>query len=81
MKKLTLVTAALIALASPAYAHQCPQKIAELDAMMQQHGSMITPQQAAQIRDLRAKAEAEHKAGRHDASLEAVRQAHRAMGM
>lgn len=80
MKQLTLI-AVLALLATPAWAHQCPQKLAELDAMMQQHGTMLTPQQTAQIRDLRAKAVAEHQAGRHDASLAAVRQAYQVMGM
>ena len=80
MKKVTLIALAVL-LAGPAWAHQCPTKIAELDQHIQQHGSMLTPQQLEQVRSLRAKAAEEHQAGRHDASLAAVRQALQAMGM
>ena len=74
-----LTAAALVS--TPALANQCPKQIAALDDMLSQHGSMLSADQLAKVRQLRAKAEADHKAGRHKEAMEDVSQAHQAMGM
>jgi hypothetical protein len=81
MRSVLIVSALLIGLATPALANQCPREIAALDAMIQQHGSMLTPQQQAQVKQLRDQAQQAHNAGRHQEALQAVQQAHKAMGM
>lgn len=49
--------------------------------MIQSHASMLSPEQLAKARELRAQAEADHKAGRHEQSLQDITEAERAMGM
>ena len=81
MRTLLATTALIIGLASPAWANQCPTHIAQLTEHVRQHGSMLKPEQLAQVQELRAKAEEAHRQGRHAEAMEAVRQAHTAMGM
>ena len=81
MRLFLAVSALLFGLATSALANQCPQQIVGVDEMLKQHGSMLTPQQQAQVREWRAKAEEAHRAGRHQEALQAVQQAHKAMGM
>lgn len=81
MRITLVVTATLALLATPAWANQCPSSIAALDNQMRQHGSMLSPDKAAQVKELRNKAERDHAAGKHDEAMQAVQQAHSAMGM
>ncbi len=77
-----LITGAVVAmLAVPAVANQCPSSIATLDAHLQQHGSMLSKETVDQVRELRDKAEEAHSAGDHAGAMEAIQQAHKAMGM
>lgn len=72
----TIATAALlsVALATPAWASQCPNLMNEVDAAME-----ASPPQDAQLRqqvqDLRTEGEALHKAGKHAASEETFKKA------
>ena len=80
--RIGLITAALVAtLAVPAMANQCPSGIAALDAHLQEHGSMLSEETADVVRELRDKAEEAHAAGDHAGAMEAIQQAHKAMGM
>lgn len=82
MRKLAAaLTAAASVSTVPAMANQCPQTLALLDGMIQSHASMLSPEQLAKARELRAQAEADHKAGRHEQSLQDITEAERAMGM
>jgi hypothetical protein len=81
MRIILIVLATLAGFAAPAWANQCPRNIAALDEQMQEHGSMLSPDKAAQIKGLRDKAERAHKAGNHDEAMQAVQQARNAMGM
>ena len=81
MRTSAILTALALTLATPALAGQCPQQMAALDQHIQQHGSMLKPDQLSRVKQLRTQAEAEHKAGRHEQSLQALRQARQAMGM
>ncbi|MGF7212738.1 hypothetical protein GGE65_007373 [Skermanella aerolata] len=81
MRILLIASALLIGLASPALANQCPRQIAALDENLKQHGSMLTPQQQTQVKELRAQAQAAHNAGRHEEALQNVQKAHKVMGM
>ena len=81
MRHLLPTAAILFALSGPALANQCPTQIAQLDEHLRQHGSMLNPQQLTRVQQLRAQADQAHREGRHAEAMEAVRQAHTAMGM
>jgi recombinational DNA repair ATPase RecF len=81
MRVILIAGAILAAFAAPAWANQCPRSIAALDEQMRQHGSMLSSDKAAQIKDLRNKAEQAHQAGNHGESMQAVQHARNAMGM
>ena len=81
MRRLAILTATTLILSTPALANQCPQEMAALDEHLSQHGSMLNAEQTAKVRQLRAQAEADHKAGRHAESMQALRQARQIMGM
>src|SRR3546814_13748445 len=72
-----MIGAAVLALAMPALASQCPSSIAALDDQMRQHGSMLSADKAAQVKGLRDKAEKAHAAGDHTGAMDAIQQAHR----
>src|SRR3546814_4148392 len=61
-----MIGAAVLALAMPALASQCPSSIAALDDQMRQHGSMLSADKAAQVKGLRDKDEKAHAAGAQD---------------
>lgn len=81
MRTILIVPMLLAALAAPAWANQCPRDIAALDDMLRQHGSMLSADQASQVKALRDKAERAHSSGDHDEAMQVVQQARAAMGM
>ena len=81
MRNILVVGDMLAALATPAWANQCPSSIAALDEQMQQHGSMLSPDKATQVKELRDQAERAHGAGNHDEAMQSVQQARSVMGM
>src|SRR3546814_15431695 len=74
MRTIFIVPVLLAAFAAPAWASQCPRSIAALDDMLRQHGSMLSPDKATEVKALRNKAEQAHAAGKQDESLQAVKQ-------
>jgi hypothetical protein len=81
MRVVLVVPAMLVALATPAWASQCPSRIAALDELISQHGSMLNPEKMAQVNELRDKAEQAHAAGNHDESVNSVQRAQDLIGM
>lgn len=81
MRTFAILTTTALLLAAPAWANQCPREIATLDQHLSQHGAMLKPEQLSRVRELRNQAEAAHQAGRHDEAMQAIQQAHQAMGM
>ena len=81
MRKLAILTIGALTLSAPALANQCPKELSTLDQHLSQHGSMLNADQTTQIRQLRAQAEEDHQAGRHDQAMQAIRQMHQIMGM
>ncbi len=78
MKK-TLVTAALAVLigigaTSPVLAGSCPWIMKAVDAALAA-GPTLSSAQISEVKALRAKGEAEHKAGKHGASMKSLKQA------
>lgn len=78
MKRI-LIAAALVALASPAYAASCPKQMADIDKALQT--ASLDAAKKAQVTKLRADGEAKHKAGKHADSVKDLQQAKKVMGM
>ena len=75
-----LITAALVAfLATPAFAFQCPADMRAIDAALAT--AQLTPEQLAKVQELRATGEAEHAAGNHQASVDALAEAKAILGI
>lgn len=66
MKK-TLILASFLALATPAFANQCPTLMNKIDEAMKT--AQLDDAKKAQVMDLYAKGKAEHEAGQHDESV------------
>ena len=78
MKRI-LIAAALVALASPALANNCPNEIKAIDAALQT--ASIDATKKAQVEKLRSDADAAHKAGDHAASMKASSEAKQLLGI
>ena len=78
MKRI-LLAAALVALASPAYAGSCPKHMADIDKAMP--AAKLTAAQKTQVQQLRASGETKHKAGQHADSVKDLQQAKQIMGI
>ena len=79
MKKYLLAGAIALALATPAYAHQCPALMAQIDDAMKT--AQIDDATKAKVMELYDKGKAEHEAGDHDASVTDLQAALKLLGM
>jgi hypothetical protein len=77
MKK-TLILASFLALASPAFANQCPTLMKKIDAAMQT--ASLDDAKKAQVMDLYQKGKAAHDAGDHAASEASLNEALKILG-
>lgn len=76
----TLITAGFFAiLAGPMLASQCPADMAAIDAALET--ASLNEEQLAQVKELRATGEAEHEAGNHEASVDALAEAKALLGI
>jgi hypothetical protein len=71
---LTAVLATGLLAATPAFAFQCPKDMAAIDAALGK-SPMLSTDQMAQVKKLRAEGEALHKAGKHQESVNALAKA------
>ncbi|MFZ0100592.1 MAG: hypothetical protein WAK98_19070 [Gemmobacter sp.] len=75
-----LITAGVLALlASPVLAFQCPADMAAIDAALQ--NKSLSEEDLARVKELRATGEAEHAAGNHQASVDALAEAKKLLGI
>ena len=79
MKKLILAAAITMALASPAFAHQCPALMGKIDDAMKT--ATVDEATKTKIMELYAKGKTEHEAGDHDASVTDLNAALALLGM
>lgn len=77
--RLTLAAILAAALASPAFAFQCPADMAEIDAALET--ASLSEDVMAKVKELRATGEAEHAAGNHQASVDALAEAKALLGI
>lgn len=69
----TLITAVLVCFAGPALASQCPSLWQQINDKME--GTHAPKVDSAKLEELRQKGEAFHHAGKHAASIAALKQA------
>ena len=79
MKKLLIAAAMTMALATPAFAHQCPALMAKIDEAMKT--AAVDDATKAQVTALYDKGKAEHEAGDHDASVTDLNAALKLLGV
>jgi hypothetical protein len=79
MKKTILAILAIAAFASPAFAHQCPALMAEIDTAMA--ASSADEATKAQIMELYASGKAKHESGDHDGSVADLNAAKELLGL
>ncbi|MPY72253.1 MAG: hypothetical protein GEU92_19520 [Alphaproteobacteria bacterium] len=73
-KREIIVGAAVLLLAAPAFASQCPMNMAAIDAALAKN-PQLTEQQMTKVKELRARGEEQHEAGQHGASEETLAEA------
>jgi len=78
LKKLT-TAAALALFAGPALAFHCPADMAKIDEALKT--AQLSEADMARVNELRAKGEAEHKAGQHQASVDDLAEAMKILGL
>ena len=79
MKNALLATALALA-AGTAFAHNCPNEMKAIDAKLAANPKLADAD-AAIVKQLRADGEAAHKAGKHDASMTALGDAKKILGI
>jgi hypothetical protein len=77
MKK-TLILASFLALATPAFANQCPTLMNKIDAAMKT--AQLDDAKKAQVMDLYNKGKAAHESGDHAASEASLNEALKILG-
>ncbi len=80
MKRTVLLAAALLFASGAVLAFHCPKDMKEIDAALAKHPK-LSEAQMKEVKDLRAKGEAEHKAGNHQASLDHLGKAKAILGL
>ena len=70
---------ALVLVAMPAFAFQCPKDMKAVDAAMKT--AKLSKEQMAEVKKLRADGEALHKAGKHDESVKTLGKAKELLGI
>lgn len=75
-----LLPLALLCAAGLAQAHNCPNEMKDIDAKLATQPK-LSAADMTKVKELRAKGEAEHKAGDHDASMKSLGEAKKILGI
>ena len=75
----TIALAFLLAVASPAFASQCPADMAAIDAALQT--AQLSEADMAKVKELRAQGEEQHNAGQHQESVATLAEAKAMLGI
>jgi hypothetical protein len=78
MKK-WLIAICLVGTSGLAFAHGCPGEMKKIDSALL--ATQLTPQNMTKVKDLRAKGEDLHKAGKHTESMAALAEAKKIIGI
>lgn len=76
----TALAAGLGLASGAALAHNCPNEMKAIDAKLATQPT-LSAEDAAKVKDLRAKGEADHKAGKHADSMKALGEAKKILGL
>jgi len=74
MNRTLALAASLLFASSAALAFHCPKDMAEIDAALAKNPK-LTPEQLAEVKKLRAQGEVDHKAGKHQESVDELAKA------
>lgn len=77
--KMLITVGLLTLLSSPALAFQCPADMAAIDSALET--ASLSEEDLAKVKELRATGEAEHAAGNHQASVDALAEAKKLLGL
>lgn len=80
MNRTLALAASLIFASTAAFAFHCPQDIAAIDAALAKNPN-LTPEQLAEVKKLRDQGEADHKAGKHQESVDELAKAKKILGI
>lgn len=80
LKRMLAAAAVVMLTASPALARHCPADMAQIDAELAK-SPQVSADTLAKVKDLRAKGEDLHKAGKHSESEETLAQAKSLLGL
>lgn len=80
MKRTLPLAAALLFASGAALAFHCPKDMKEIDAALAKHPK-LSEAQMKEVKELRAKGEEEHKAGKHQASVDDLAKAKAILGL
>jgi hypothetical protein len=74
------IAMSLVLASSSAFAFHCPKDMKAIDAALAE-GPSLTTAQMSKVKELRAKGEAEHKAGQHQAAVDSLAEAMKILGV
>ena len=80
MKRLLAIAAATLFASSTAFAFHCPKDMKEIDDALAKNPK-ITEAQMKEVKSLRAKGEAAHKAGKHQEAVDDLAKAKGILGL
>ncbi|HET9471070.1 MAG TPA: hypothetical protein VFO24_08195 [Usitatibacter sp.] len=80
MKRTLTLAAGLLFASGAAFAFHCPKDMAQIDAALAKNPK-LSDAQMKEVKELRAKGEAEHKAGQHQASVDDLAKAKQILGL
>lgn len=79
IRNITLAVALAFGLATPAFAFQCPADMAAIDGALET--ASLASEDRARVEELRAEGEELHAEGSHQASVDALAEAKRILGI
>jgi len=80
MKRMFALGVALLFAAGTAMAFHCPKDMKQIDEALAKNPK-LTDAQMKEVKDLRAKGEAEHKAGKHQEAVDDLAKAKKILGI
>ena len=80
MKLRIALSIALLAFSASALAFHCPADMKKIDAALE-NNPKISGEQLAEVKKLRAEGEAQHKAGKHQESVDSLAKAMKILGI
>ena len=80
LRRMLPLAAALALVATPAFAFHCPQEMAKIDKALAANPK-LSQADLTRVKDLRARGEQLHKAGKHQESLDTLAQAETILGV